>query len=186
MHCAILPRGGFTKYPFFVHFCPFLCIFSSPWKSMFFFVRIFVCPYPRWSDCQILDKSFSKQICCKGAQPYFEISLLSFTHKIFEQKFYQYVTVYVVQIWTYKNADEKAHTLSRRSKNVKKKRTKTDMCKFTFRLLTSLQLIPVSENTLSGTFFVYRWKIFINKKWVQLWFEWFRGRRNPKLSNLWW
>ena len=55
-------------------------------------------------------------------------------HKIFEQNFYLYITVYLVRIWTYKNADEKAHTLSRRSKNVKK-RTKTYekriLCKFT-------------------------------------------------------
>ena len=41
-----------------------------------------------------------------------------------------------MRIWTYKNEDEKAHTLSRRSKNVKK-RTKTYekriLCKFTLR-----------------------------------------------------
>ena len=45
------------------------------------------------------------------------------------------MTVWLVRIWTHKNADEKAHTLSRRSKNVKK-RTKTYekriLCKFTF------------------------------------------------------
>ena len=41
-------------------------------------------------------------------------------HEIFEQNFYRYITVYLVRIWTYKNADEKAHTFSRRSKNVKK------------------------------------------------------------------
>ena len=44
-----------------------------------------------------------------------------------------------MRIWTYKNADEKAHTLTRRSKNVKK-RTKTYekriLCKFTFILLS--------------------------------------------------
>ena len=47
------------------------------------------------------------------------------------------MTVWLVRIWTYKNADEKAHTLSRRSKNVKK-RTKTYekriLCKFTLRM----------------------------------------------------
>ena len=82
-----------------------------------------------------MDKSFLKKFFCKGVQFYFEISLLSFTHKIFEQNFYLYITVYLVRIWTYKNADEKAHTFSRRSKNVKK-RTKTYekriLCKFTF------------------------------------------------------
>ena len=30
------------------------------------------------------------------------------------------ITVYLVRIWTNKNADEKAHTFLRRSKNVKK------------------------------------------------------------------
>ena len=48
---------------------------------------------------------------------------------IFERKFYLYVTVCLVQIWTYKNADEKAHTFSRRSKKHKKtgeNRRKTD------------------------------------------------------------
>ena len=41
-----------------------------------------------------------------------------------------------MRIWTYKNADEKEHTFSRRSKNVKK-RTKTFekriLCKFTLK-----------------------------------------------------
>ena len=55
-------------------------------------------------------------------QLYFEISLLSFIHKVFEQNFYLYVTIYLVRIWTYENADEKAPTFSRRSKNVTKKR----------------------------------------------------------------
>ena len=41
-------------------------------------------------------------------------------HKIFEQNFYLYVTLYLMRIWTYKNADEKAHTFLRRSKNVQK------------------------------------------------------------------
>ena len=60
----------------------------------------------------------------------FEISLSSFMHKVFEQNFYLFVTVYLVRIWTYKNADEKAHTFSRRSKNVKngQKRTKYRYC----------------------------------------------------------
>ena len=30
------------------------------------------------------------------------------------------ITIYLVRIWTYKIADKKAHTFSRRSKNVKK------------------------------------------------------------------
>ena len=46
-----------------------------------------------------------------------------------------------MRIWTYKNADEKEHTLSSRSKNVKK-RTKTYekriLCKFTLKLYLEL------------------------------------------------
>ena len=102
---------------------------------MRFFIRICMCPYPHSPDSHILDKSCPKKFFCKGVRRCFEISLLSFIHKIFEQNFYLYITVYLVRIWTYKNADEKAHTLSRRSKNVKK-RTKTYekriLCKFTF------------------------------------------------------
>ena len=55
-------------------------------------------------------------------------------HKIIDQHFYQYTTIYLVRIRPYKNADEKAHTFSRRNKNVKK-RSKTYekpiLCKFT-------------------------------------------------------
>ena len=53
----------------------------------------------------------------------FSSAFVIFLHKIFEQNFYQYV--YLVQIWTNKNAYKKAHTFSRRCKNAKK-RTKTD------------------------------------------------------------
>ena len=47
------------------------------------------------------------------------------------------MTVWLVRIWTYKNADEKAHIFSRRSKNVKKRMKtyeKRILCKFTFKL----------------------------------------------------
>ena len=56
------------------------------------------------------------------------------------------MTVWLVRIWTHKNADEKAHTLSRRSKNVKK-RTKTYekriLCKFTSSLPHLLRLLSL-------------------------------------------
>ena len=65
--------------------------------------------------------------------------------KFFRKIFVQYVTVWLVRIWTYKNADEKAHTFSRRSKNVKK-RTKTYekriQCKFTFKLFQQPRCAP--------------------------------------------
>ena len=88
-------------------------------------------------------QKFSKKFFWKGVQLYFEISLLSFIHKIFEQNFYLYTAVYFVPIWTYKNADEKARTFSRKSKNVKK-RTKTNekriLRKFTFMKQNSFKL----------------------------------------------
>ena len=53
------------------------------------------------------------------------------------------MTVWLVRIWTHRNADEKAHTLSRKSKNVKK-RTKTYekrmLCKFTFRRICAAKI----------------------------------------------
>ena len=59
-----------------------------------------------------------------------------------------------MRIWTYKNADEKAHTLSRRSKNVKK-RTKTYekriLCKFTFMFADCCTLIAVATFQGLGT-----------------------------------
>ena len=67
----------------------------------------------------IEQKFFENILVWSGtAQLCFEISL-------FEQNFYQYVTVYLVRKWTYKNADETAHTFSI-SKNVKSKERKTD------------------------------------------------------------
>ena len=78
-------------------------------------------------------QKFSEKNFCKGMQPYFEISLLSYIRKIFEQNFCEYLAVYCR--WIYKNADEKANTFLRRSKKVKKW-TKTGekriLCKFTF------------------------------------------------------
>ena len=58
-------------------------------------------------------QKFSESIFGEGVQLCFEISF-------FEQNFYLYVKVYLVRIWTYKNAEEKARTFSR-SKNLKKK-----------------------------------------------------------------
>ena len=74
-------------------------------------------------------------------QPYFEISLLSFTHKIFEQNFCYYVTVYLVRIWSNKNADKNANTFSRKSKNVKK-RTKTDEKQILCKFILNVAILP--------------------------------------------
>ena len=61
-------KGEFTQYPFFVLFCPLFYVFASPWQSMRFFIRIFMCPYPHKPDSHILDKGFPKKIFCKGVQ----------------------------------------------------------------------------------------------------------------------
>ena len=48
-----------------------------------------------------------------------------------------------MRLWTYKNADEKAHTFSRRSKNVKKRMKtykKRILCKFTFTVHSTVTM----------------------------------------------
>ena len=97
-------KGEFTQHPFFARFFTFLLLRE---KVCAFFIPIFIFPYSHKLDCYILDKSFPKKNFCKGVQLYFEISLLSFINKIFQQNFYLHVAVHLVQIWTYKNADEK-------------------------------------------------------------------------------
>ena len=114
----LVTEGEFTQYPFFSvfsHFCFFL-------KKYALFHPHFYKSIPHIPDSHILDKCFPKKIFCEGVQLYFEISLLSFIHKIFEQNFYLYTTIYLVRIWTHKNADEKAHYFLKQ----KQKRKKTD------------------------------------------------------------
>ena len=91
-------KDGLTQYPCFVRFSPFLYVFLFHKKYVFFFVRMFICPYLHKPDCDRLDKSFSKKFLREGVQPYFEILLSLFIHKIIEQIFYQYVSVYLVWI----------------------------------------------------------------------------------------
>ena len=99
--------------PVFLRFC-----FSVKKYAIFhthFYMSISALSRQAHTGQKIFEKSF-----CKGVQLYFEISLLSFIHKIFQQNFFLCITVYLVRIWTYNNAHEKAHTFSR-SKNVKKR-----------------------------------------------------------------
>ena len=75
----------------------------------------------------------------------------------FRNTFVQYVTVWLVRIWAYKNADEKEHTFSWRTKNVQK-RTKVDkeriLCKSTFT--GAVWGILVYEERYPGVpFFIY-------------------------------
>ena len=45
LNFLLLPtKGEFTQYPFFVRFRLFFYVFASPWKSMRFFIRIFISP----------------------------------------------------------------------------------------------------------------------------------------------
>ena len=94
-------------------------------------------------------QKFSEKNFCKGVQPYFEISLLSFIHKIFEHNFCEYLAVYCW--WTYKNADEKANTFLRRSKKVKKW-TKTGEKRYS---VNSPLLILGSKFSEPSLFFVF-------------------------------
>ena len=129
-----LSKGEFTQYPFFVRFRPFFLRFCFSLTKYALFHPHFYVSISALTRQSHTGQKLSEKIFCKGVRRYFEISLLSFIHKIFEQNFYLNITVYLVRIWTYKNADEKAHTFSRRSKNVKK-RTKTYekriLCKLT-------------------------------------------------------
>ena len=68
----------------------------------------------------------------KGYSFILKISLCVVHTQNFYTKFL-YVTVYFVRIWAYKNADEKAHTFSRRSEKVKKTDEKQKLCKFTLK-----------------------------------------------------
>ena len=80
------------------------------------------------TNLSLTGQKFSeKKNFCLGVELYFEILLLLFIHNIFEQNFNLHVRVYLVRISTYKNADEKEHIFSRRSKYVKK-RTKNGYC----------------------------------------------------------
>ena len=74
--------------------------------------------------------------------------------------FYLYITVYLMRIWTYKNADEKAHTFSRKSKNVQKqtKRTKNGCCVISPLRVEGAQI----SNFLVDAKILPLWKAFFN------------------------
>ena len=87
---------------------------------MSFFVRIYVYIHAN-QTVTYTGQKFSEQNFRKVVQPNFEIPPSPLICKIFEQNFHQYLAVYLVQIWTHKNADEKPGSFSWRSKNVKKR-----------------------------------------------------------------
>ena len=106
---------GFTQYPFFVHFYTFLLLHEKVCAFLLTFLYVHI----RTNQTVTYWQKFFETILDTGFQPYFEILLTLFMHKILEQNFSQYVTVYLVWIRTYKNADKKVRTISWRNKNVK-------------------------------------------------------------------
>ena len=84
----------------FVRFCTFFLLHE---KVCSFFVCIIIMSI----RANQTDKSFPK-VFFEKIQLCFEISLSSYILEIFEPNFYQYVTVYFVWLWTYKNAHEKS------------------------------------------------------------------------------
>ena len=123
----------FVRFFMFLLLLDKICAFSSA----------FLCVHIRTNQTVTYwTKVFRKIFFVKGYSSISKYrSYRSYT-KLFEQNFCLYITVYLVRIWTYKNADEKAHTFSRRSKNVKK-RTKTYekriLCKFTLKENTKIR-----------------------------------------------
>ena len=79
-----------------------------------------------------IDKNFVPKFCVWTIRAIFLNKAVTLGKKSFWTTFVQYVTVWLVRIWTYKIADEKGHICSRRSKNVKKNGQKRILCKFTF------------------------------------------------------
>ena len=101
-------EGGLTQDSFF----------SSPWKNMRFFASLFICRYPRQSDCYMLDKEVFQFFffLSRGFSPVWKyFSHRSYT-KFLKKNVYQYTTVYLMWIWAYINADKKVHTFSWRRK----------------------------------------------------------------------
>ena len=91
-------------------FCPFLSIFFLLEKVYIFFVHILMCPHPYYNQTVTYwTKVFRKYVFLK----WYSTEQFCFEISLFQQHFYRYITVYLVRKWTYKNADERAHTISR-------------------------------------------------------------------------
>ena len=112
-----------TLHPLLSRFCLYLFLHEKVCSFSSSFLYVHIRTYHT-----MLDKSFPSNFFCKGVQFYFEISLSSFIHEIFEQNFDQYVAVYLVRIWTCENADDKEDTFHGEEKTHenRQKRTKTD------------------------------------------------------------
>ena len=127
----IVLKNEFTQYPFFVCFC-----FSVNKYALFhshFYMSI-----STLAKLSHTGQKLSEKILLQRVHLYFKnIDLIIHPQNFWTKLLSICVTVYLVRIWTYKNADEKAHTFSRRSKNVKK-RTKTDKKRTVYKFILML------------------------------------------------
>ena len=106
-------RVDLRWYPFFVRFCTFfVSIYKYSFSCLHFCMFI-----SALTDCHILDKSFPMKIFVKGYSSILKYRSHCSYPKFKKKTFYQYAAVYLVWLWTYKNADEKAHSFSCISKN---------------------------------------------------------------------
>ena len=131
------------------------------------FRPLFVCPYSHKPDRHILDKSFPKNNFCKVV--YFEILLLSFIHKTFEQ-----------------NRDEKARTFSRKRNNVKKKGRKNWICvnspnAIFLSIVVSRAEVEHKDRKIQGLHWAWYVSYVLGaiKTWTQNWIKiWFKNQCN--------
>ena len=93
-----------------------------------------------WFGQPCTRQKFFEKFLWKGLQLCFEISLSSFIPQIFEQIFYQSVTVYLVRVWTYKNADEKVRAFFWRRKQCSKTDKNCILCKSALK-----RLLPITR-----------------------------------------
>ena len=113
-------EGEFTQYPFFVLFCQFFLLFFFSMK-MYALFR----PYFYKFIFALVDNYILIKILCRSDESDFSKYGCNSLPKLFSEPFVQYVTIWLVRIWTYKNVVEKEHTFSCRRKNVQK-RTKAN------------------------------------------------------------
>ena len=70
-------------------------------------------------------KNFAQKFCVKTMRAIFKNRAVLLYKNFFRNNFVQYLSVWLMRIWAYKNADEKEHIFSWRRKKVRK-RTKVD------------------------------------------------------------
>ena len=115
-----------TQYPFFVRFRPFFLRFCFFLKKYALFHPHFYKSISVLSRLLYIDKNFVQKFSVSTIRAIFQNRAVPLYKKMFSENFCPiYVAVWLVRKWTYKTADAKAHTFSRRSKNVQKNGRKT-------------------------------------------------------------